>query len=182
MFGNIMRTFFKRYLKYILLAAAFAAVLCILGAFTLQDVAETEARKSSYTRTEFDFFISSPDSAQAETIESDPSVGALFPYYALSNAFAETAAAEVFLLLSDDMQDASISLFGEKLLVEGEFDESGAMLDLLAAEKLGVSELMPLFCELDEVMITLQHGVLHRKQTLANGGEFCDYYITGNRE
>ena len=35
------------------------------------------------------------------------------------------------------------------------------------AEKLGVSELMPLFCELDEVMITLQHGVLHRKQTLA---------------
>lgn len=49
-------------------------------------------------------------------------------------------------------------------------------------EKLGVSELMPLFCELDEVMITLQHGVLHRKQTLATGGEFCDYYITGNRE
>ena len=48
--------------------------------------------------------------------------------------------------------------------------------------KLGVSELMPLFCELDEVMITLQHGVLHRKQTLANGGEYCDYFITGNRE
>ena len=38
------------------------------------------------------------------------------------------------------------------------------------AEKLGVSELMPLFCELDEVMITLQHGVLHRKQALANAG------------
>ena len=50
------------------------------------------------------------------------------------------------------------------------------------AEKLGVSELMLLFCELDEVMITLQHGVLHRKQTLANGGEYCDYFITGNRE
>lgn len=50
------------------------------------------------------------------------------------------------------------------------------------AEKLGVSELMPLFYELDEVMITLQHGVLHRKQTLANGGEYCDYFITGNRE
>ena len=50
------------------------------------------------------------------------------------------------------------------------------------AEKLGVSELMPLFCELDEVMITLQHGVLHRKQTLASGGEYCDYFITGNKE
>ena len=50
------------------------------------------------------------------------------------------------------------------------------------AEKLGVSELMPLFCELDEVMITLQHGVLHREQTLADGGEYCDYFITGNND
>ena len=50
------------------------------------------------------------------------------------------------------------------------------------ARNLGVSELMLLFCELDEVMITLQHGVLHRRQTLANGGEYCDYFITGNKE
>ena len=50
------------------------------------------------------------------------------------------------------------------------------------AEKLGVCELMPLFCELDEVMITLQHGVLHRSQTLANGGEYCDYFITGDKK
>lgn len=49
-------------------------------------------------------------------------------------------------------------------------------------KKLGVEELMPLFCELDNVMITLQHGVLHREHTLADGGEFCDYYITGNKE
>ena len=50
------------------------------------------------------------------------------------------------------------------------------------AEKLGVSELMPLFCQLDEVMIGLQHGVLHRRQTLAEGGAYCDYFITGDRE
>ena len=50
------------------------------------------------------------------------------------------------------------------------------------AEKLGVSELMPLFCELDEVMITLQSGVLHRDKTLASGGAYCDYFITGNKE
>lgn len=49
-------------------------------------------------------------------------------------------------------------------------------------KKLGVEELMPLFCELDNVMITLQHGILHRQQTIASGGEFCDYYITGNKE
>ena len=49
------------------------------------------------------------------------------------------------------------------------------------AEKLGVSELIPLFCELDEVMIALQHGVLHRTQTIAGGGDCCDYFITGDK-
>ena len=49
-------------------------------------------------------------------------------------------------------------------------------------KKLGVHELMPLFCELDEVMINLQHGVLHRKGTIANGADCCDYFITGDRE
>ena len=49
-------------------------------------------------------------------------------------------------------------------------------------KKLGVFELMPLFCELDDVMISLQHGVLHRKDTIANGAECCDYFIKGDRE
>ena len=49
-------------------------------------------------------------------------------------------------------------------------------------KKLGVFELMPLFCELDEVMISLQHGVLHRKGTIAKGADCCDYFITGDRE
>ena len=49
-------------------------------------------------------------------------------------------------------------------------------------KKLGVDELMPLFCELDDVMITLQHGVLHRKDTIANGADCCDYFITGDKE
>lgn len=33
-----------------------------------------------------------------------------------------------------------------------------------------------------DAMITLQHGILHREQTIAGGGDYCDYYITGNRE
>ncbi|MDO4316599.1 MAG: L-2-amino-thiazoline-4-carboxylic acid hydrolase [Lachnospiraceae bacterium] len=49
-------------------------------------------------------------------------------------------------------------------------------------KRLGVEELMPLFCELDNVMITLQHGVLHREHTIAVDGDYCDYYITGDRE
>ena len=42
--------------------------------------------------------------------------------------------------------------------------------------------MMPLLCELDEVMISLQHGKLHRQQTIASGGSCCDYYVTGDRE
>ena len=49
-------------------------------------------------------------------------------------------------------------------------------------KKLDVFELMPLFCELDDVMITLQHGVLHRKETIAKGGDCCDYFILGDKE
>ena len=49
-------------------------------------------------------------------------------------------------------------------------------------KKLGVDELMPLFCELDEVMIKLQHGILHRNGTIADGADCCDYFITGDRE
>lgn len=45
-----------------------------------------------------------------------------------------------------------------------------------------IQEMMPLFCELDEVMITLQHGILHRKQTLASVWAYCDHFITGNKE
>ena len=52
----------------------------------------------------------------------------------------------------------------------------------LYCQKLGVMELMPLLCNLDHVMIHLQHGVLHRQHTLADGGSYCDYYITGNQE
>lgn len=49
-------------------------------------------------------------------------------------------------------------------------------------EKLGVMELMPLLCELDEVMVGLQHGVLHREHTIAGRGAYCDYYIVGDKE
>lgn len=49
-------------------------------------------------------------------------------------------------------------------------------------KKIGAEEVMPLLCELDQVMISLQHGVLHREQTIAGGGDYCNYYITGNRE
>ena len=49
-------------------------------------------------------------------------------------------------------------------------------------KKLGVGELMPLLCELDDVMIKLQHGVLYREGTIADGADYCDYFILGDKE
>lgn len=50
------------------------------------------------------------------------------------------------------------------------------------ARRLGVMEIMPLLCKLDEVMIRLQHGVLHREQMIASGGTCCDYFVVGDKE
>lgn len=45
----------------------------------------------------------------------------------------------------------------------------------------GIAELMPALCATDEVMFRLQHGKLHRAQTIANGDPICDYWVTGDR-
>ena len=45
----------------------------------------------------------------------------------------------------------------------------------------GIAELMPALCSTDEVMFRLQHGILHREHTIANGNPVCDYWIVGDK-
>lgn len=45
----------------------------------------------------------------------------------------------------------------------------------------GYSEITPILCNIDYVTCGLCHGVLHREQTLATGGDKCDYWIVGDR-
>ena len=45
----------------------------------------------------------------------------------------------------------------------------------------GIMELMPALCSTDEVMFKLQHGKLYREQTIASGGNMCDYWIVGDK-
>ncbi|MBR1812117.1 MAG: L-2-amino-thiazoline-4-carboxylic acid hydrolase [Clostridia bacterium] len=49
-------------------------------------------------------------------------------------------------------------------------------------EREGIEELMPALCATDEVMFRLQHGMLHREHTIANGDGVCDYWVTGDKE
>ena len=134
-----MANFLRYYLKNIILTVVFVVTLAVVGVQNINSTVDMEDIKSSYTRTQFDYFISSPDADQVKSIESDASVDKVFPYYALKNAFPnKSAAKEVFLLLSDDMGDSGISLFTDKTCVEGKYNKSGAMLDNLAAKRLGV--------------------------------------------
>jgi hypothetical protein len=133
-----MVNFLKYYLKYIILAIVATVALVICGFYNLNRIVEVEEKKSSYTRTQFDLFISSPDKAQVAEIEGYGSVDKVFPFYAMSSAFSGSKQKEaIFLLMSDDMSNYDISVFTEKTCVEGEFNKDGIMLDEAAADLLG---------------------------------------------
>ncbi len=49
------------------------------------------------------------------------------------------------------------------------------------AREHGFSEILPLCCDLDHCTAKLRHAVLHREQTLAEGGKICDYWFVGDK-
>ncbi len=113
--------------------------LIIVGIININKISYIEAESSSYTRTTFDYYISSPSEDQVDEIKNYKSVDKIFPCFALNNAFAQNnKTKEIFLLLSKDFKDYDISIFNDKTLIKGKFDENGIMLDELAAQKLGV--------------------------------------------
>ena len=48
-------------------------------------------------------------------------------------------------------------------------------------QALGIPEIMPPLCEMDELMFSMMHGRLTRRQTIAGGGSKCDYWVVGDR-
>ena len=131
-----MMTFKKYCLKNIIASVLLIAIFAFIGIECINSVSEIELQKSTYTRTLFDIHIASPDKAQVDSIESDASVDGVFPYYAYSRAFS--ADKDIILLVSDDMADSEISVLTEETLIEGAYNENGAMLDKRAADSLGV--------------------------------------------
>ena len=127
----------KPFIKYIIFSLLFVAVLIGLGAHLIQGTVDLELRKSTYTRTQFDFHIAAPSQAQVADLEAQNAVACVFPYYAYTNAFSRDEG--VLLLISDDIQDHSASLLTEGTLIQGTFHPDGAMLDVTAAEALGVT-------------------------------------------
>lgn len=132
----IHMTYLKTYLKNIALAVLLAAILVAIGAAGVSSVSDMELRKSTYTRTEFDFYIAAPDAAQVSEIAQSSAVKTVFPCYAYNNAFGKTN--EIVLMASDEIDKLGVSVLSEGTLIEGSFDGDGAMLDKTAADILGV--------------------------------------------
>ena len=126
----------KAYLKNIVFAVLLTAILIALGANGISSISDMELRKSTYTRTEFDFHIAAPDAAQVKTIAQNEAVKTIFPYYAYKKAFSVSD--DIMLMVSDEMDKLGASVLSEGMLVEGSFNEDGAMLDKTAADRLGV--------------------------------------------
>ncbi len=49
------------------------------------------------------------------------------------------------------------------------------------ARKEGYLEALPVMCEIDHLTGKLMHVKLHREQTLAGGGDICDYWFVGDQ-
>ena len=129
-------THFKAYLKNIIFAVLLTAILVAIGATGVSSISDMELRKSTYTRTEFDFHIAAPDAAQVQSIANNEAVKSIFPYYAYKKAFGNSN--EIMLMASDEMDKIGSSIFSDAMCVEGAFSEDGAMLDKTAADILGV--------------------------------------------
>jgi len=49
------------------------------------------------------------------------------------------------------------------------------------ARKEGYLEILPVMCDIDHLTAGLMHAKLIREQTLASGGEMCDYWFVGDK-
>lgn len=47
-------------------------------------------------------------------------------------------------------------------------------------KKFGYEEFTPVLCKIDFTTMGMMHSVLHREQTLADGGKICDYWTVGD--
>ena len=105
----------KKYVKYAILGAVMAVALIAVGLHAIRTVTEIELKKSSYTRTLFDLHIAAPSVSQLDALEKEGATDTVFPYYAYKKAFSKD---EITLLVSDRMEDASVSILGEGTLIE----------------------------------------------------------------
>ena len=128
----------KQYLKNIILGLVATIVLIVVGCVTLNTQHQVQDKNSSYTRTTFDYVLSSPSDEQVVEIANNSEVVAVFPCYNFKIKLTGNASKEINVLFSDKMEQFETGLFNENIIIEGKYDENGLMIDKYAADELKV--------------------------------------------
>lgn len=128
---------FKRNLKTVITSIILIIGVIALGIYNVECVKVVEAKRSSYTRTEFDYIIELPAESELEAIEKGDGVASVYPYHLYTNLFAKGKAVKAFVSTAEYEANEKIGFLGDRTLVKGSFEGEGAVIDEKAAEVLG---------------------------------------------
>lgn len=129
--------FFKKNIKIIITSVILIIGIIALGVYNLKCVKAIESKRSSYTRTEFDFKIENPSIEQLDEIKNSDTVESVYPYHLCTNIFTESNKPVAFVSTPDYKGNERIGFLGDGTLIKGSFDGEGAVLDEKASEVLG---------------------------------------------
>ena len=129
----------KKNLKVIITSVLLIAGILALGIYNIESVKVVEAKRSSYTRTEFDYIIEMPAESELIAIENGDGVASVYPYHLFTNLFLKGKGVSAFVSTAQYKANEKIGFLGDKTLIKGSFDGDGAVIDETAAEVLNAT-------------------------------------------
>lgn len=127
---------FKKNLKTVITSIILIIGIIALGIYNIACVKVVEAKRSSYTRTEFDYIVELPEEKELAAIEKGDGVASVYPYHLYTNLFLKGKAVKAFVSTEKYKANEKIGFLGDGTLIKGSFDGDGAVIDETAAEVL----------------------------------------------
>ena len=117
------------------------ALLVVGGAMSVSANKTVDDATSTFTKSNFDYIITSPSNAQLEQFAANKeAVEFIFPTYNFEVTLKGAGTSvKTKLLASDKMENYDISFFNPRRVVAGAYDASGIMIDEDVAIKLGAT-------------------------------------------
>ncbi len=129
--------FFRKNLKMMIASALLIVGLLVLGIYNVGCIKAIEAKRSSYTRTQFDYIVELPAEEELAAIKGGDGVESVYPYHLYKNLFVNHAQVKAFVSTPEYKANERIGFLGDKTLIKGSFEGDGAVIDEKAAEVLG---------------------------------------------
>lgn len=127
---------FKKNLKTVITSIILIIGIIALGIYNVECVKVIEAKRSSYTRTEFDYIVELPSETELAAIKNGDGVASVYPYHLYTNLFAKGKGVKAFVSTAEYEANEKIGFLGNGTLIKGSFDGDGAVIDETAAKVL----------------------------------------------